>query len=154
MRKKACIRWAVELGPTDSGNYGNIIVLRYSACTASHSTVLRQSVWLLHCINQLNYNSLVSAFTQIVSRTISNKSQVVGSAYYTAPEVLGGSYDYRCDVWSLVRTFALLHILFQPPWQGSSFIPGPRLVWTHPYTRQLPVPYCFQFSVWSLNCRV
>ena len=38
--------------------------------------------------------------------------------------------------------------------QVSSFIPGPRLIWTHPYTRQLTVPYCFQFSVRSVNCRV
>ena len=38
--------------------------------------------------------------------------------------------------------------------QGSSLIPGPRLIWIHPYTRQITVPYCFQFSVRSDNCRV
>ena len=34
--------------------------------------------------------------------------------------------DLRCD-WRLTAAAA----------QGSSFIPGPRLIWTHPYTRQL-----------------
>ena len=38
--------------------------------------------------------------------------------------------------------------------QGSSFIPGPRLIWTHPYARQLAIPYCKLQTVRSVICRV
>ena len=56
---------------------------------------------------------------------------------------------------SPLLTFTLRTLRYLlPSLQGSSFIPGPRLIWNHPYTRQLTVPYCFQFSVRSVNCRV
>ena len=44
---------------------------------------------------------------------------MVGSAYYTAPEVLGGNYDYRCDIWSL-GVIAYMLLSGAPPFNGDS----------------------------------
>ena len=40
--------------------------------------------------------------------------RTVGSCYYTAPEVLAGSYDYRCDTWSLVRHIFRIITAYHP----------------------------------------
>ena len=46
-------------------------------------------------------------------------TEVMGTSYYIAPEVLRGEYDERCDVWSIG---ALLYVLLsgEAPFEGEN----------------------------------
>lgn len=43
---------------------------------------------------------------------------LVGTAYYIAPEVLSGSYNHQCDIWSIGIIMAIL-LTGKPPFDGA-----------------------------------
>eukprot|EP00918_Siedleckia_nematoides_P015032 GHVU01032605.1.p1 GENE.GHVU01032605.1~~GHVU01032605.1.p1 ORF type:complete len:255 (+),score=58.33 GHVU01032605.1:387-1151(+) len=61
----------------------------------------------------------------------------IGTAYYIAPEVLHGTYDEKCDVWSVG---VILYILLSgcPPFYGSSEYEILKRVETGKYSFNLP----------------
>lgn len=43
---------------------------------------------------------LIDFGTALKLKQLEIKSDIVGTAYYVAPEVINGIYDERCDIWS------------------------------------------------------
>jgi len=46
--------------------------------------------------------------------------KIVGTAYYMAPEIFTGTYDQRCDIWSLGIILFML-ITGEPPVHGNTY---------------------------------
>jgi calcium-dependent protein kinase len=46
---------------------------------------------------------------------------ILGTPYYIAPEILKGSYDEKCDIWS-IGAITFLMLTGHPPFQGDSTI--------------------------------
>jgi serine/threonine protein kinase len=49
----------------------------------------------------------------------SKLTSTVGTAYYMAPEILNGSYDRTCDIWS-IGVIAFVMLSGRPPFNGST----------------------------------
>ena len=71
-----------------------------------HRDLKPENILLQAKTNKVKISDFGSA---IVHESGTKLSEIHGTPYYTAPEVLGRSYDNKCDIWSLgVITYILL----------------------------------------------
>lgn len=81
-----------------------------------HRDLKPENILIDHESNTLKIADFGSAVFNNLNKKLTD---LVGTPYYMAPEVLQGSYDEKCDVWSCG---VILYILLcgSPPFNGSN----------------------------------
>ena len=83
-----------------------------------HEDIKPENIMITRRDKNYLYIKLIDFGTAKIFKEGNMQKGMVGSAYYIAPEVIGGAYNESCDIWS-IGVIMYLMLIGSPPFDGN-----------------------------------